>query len=348
MLLKKTSLLFVNLLIVLSLLAVSACNHSGKAVSEKLPLSRCMNELNTIATLAALLRNEARGKSETQTAARPLEGMVIALTINGMTQSDGDPESEIDSWCESENGRENFEKMLAALKQNNLPPTVAFINGKNLDAALAEQWLQSGNLVGNMTFSRMKARRKSAEQFVEDIGRNDQALAELFNKYQPKQRYFRYPRLKMSPDQQAREQVTAYHKQHGYLDVPATIDARSGKFSEIYCAALARGEQTCASLVSAHFKKLLLDTTLRARKIGQNRAGHEVKHILALKANQFISDNLADILAWYKGLGARFITLDEALSDPIYATVDETGKSAARAIINKTRRSQLAAGQEGE
>jgi hypothetical protein len=348
MLLKKTFLLLPHLFIALSLVAAPACNRSGKAVSEKLPLSRCMNELNSISTLAALLRSEAKAKNDGPTDARPLEGMVIALTINGMARGDDDPESEIDSWCESENGRENFEKLLSALKQNSLPPVVAFVNGRNLDATFAEQWLKSGNLIGNMTYSSMKARRKPAEAFMEDIGRNDQALADLLKKYQPKQRYFRYPRLKMSPDPQAREQVTLYLKQNNYLDVPATIDGRSGRFSEIYCAAQARGDQTCASLVSAHFKKLLLDTTVRARRIAANRAGREVKHILAFKVNQFICDNLADILTWYRGMGARFITLDEALADPLYTTVDETGKSAARAIINKTRRAQLNGGREGE
>jgi hypothetical protein len=48
------------------------------------------------------------------------------------------------------------------------------------------------------------------------------------------------------------------------------------------------------------------------------------------------------LIAYYRSLGARFISLDEALTDPLYSIADEKGRPAARAIMRETRRGQLA------
>jgi peptidoglycan/xylan/chitin deacetylase (PgdA/CDA1 family) len=266
----------------------------------------------------------------------------VALTINGMIRSQTNFDEDIDNSCESENSRENFDKLLNTLKQNNMPATVDFLVGRVIDRGLLEVWLQSGNLAGNMTYSRVKARKRTAQDFLDDVARNDEVLLELWKKFPPKQKYFRYPRLKLSKDEESREEIKTFLKQKGYLDAPATIDARDRKFSELYCAAQARGDQDCVNLMKAKFKSLLLDTTLRARAAAKSRAGYDVKHILMIGANQFTCDNLGELLAYYRSLGAHFISLDEALKDPIYSIVDEKGKPAARTIMREVKRRQLA------
>jgi hypothetical protein len=155
-------------------------------------------------------------------------------------------------------------------------------------------------------------------------------------------KYFRVPLLKTSRDPAAQAQIETYLKANNYRVVPATIEAPTDSFNEIYCAALARQDHACAGLTKEYFKKLLLDSTLKARSIARRRAGGEVKHILMLKAGQFLCDNLGEILAWYKSLGVKFITVDEALADPVYSTVNEKGKLLARVILSETKRRQLA------
>ena len=113
------------------------------------------------------------------------------------------------------------------------------------------------------------------------------------------------------------------------------------RFSDIYCAALARGDETCANLIKQDFKTLLLDTTLKTRLATKSRTGYDVKLILTVGVNQFTCEYLTDVLAWYQNLGARFISLDDALRDPLYSTVDEKGRPVARAILRETRRLQI-------
>jgi peptidoglycan/xylan/chitin deacetylase (PgdA/CDA1 family) len=297
-------------------------------------MTRCQEDLNAIPEVAASLR--ARTKQSGDEGA--LNGMEIALTIDWMVRSKADPERDLDDWCYTENSRENFEKLIAALKQNSLPPTVDFLAGESLDQQLQEEWLRSGNLVGNMTYAGLSVKKRSAQEFISALDKNEQALAPLWVKFERKQKYFRYPALKLGLDEQRQREVRAYVKQNGYVEVPATINSRDDYFSQPYCAALARGDVVCANFISATFKSLLLDNTTRARAAARKIAGRDVKQIWSIGASQLTCDLLNELLRWCKAMGVRFIPLDEALSDPFYASEDVT--NTANQIIWETRRAQ--------
>jgi hypothetical protein len=323
--------------IILILLFLSAgCSASKRAQAAKPEMTRCQEELNSIPEVAAA---SPKARSKQPDAEGSLEGMQIALTINRMVRSVADPDQDQDDWCYTENTRENFEKIVSALKQNGIPPTVDFVAGDSLDEELQEEWLRSGNLIGSMTFVERAVTKRPAEDTISSIARNETALAPLWNKFERKRKYFRYPFLKLGMDDQRPHQIRAYLKQNGYVEVPATIDPRDDYFSQAYCAALARGDKMCANFVIATFKSTLLDKTIRACTIARQRAGHDLKHILMFQANQLTCDLLGELLRSYKAMGVRFISVDEALGDPFYATEDVTSK--ANQIIWETRLGQL-------
>jgi hypothetical protein len=309
-----------------------------KADPVKPPMTKCLEEMDRIPELSGLSKPDARESTDQP---RPLEGLEIALTINGMIRSNSDPEDDIDNWCENENSLANLDKLISALKDNHLPPTVDFVVGQAIDKVMLERWLQSGNLIGNMTYSRIKAKKSEAQKFINDIMLNDSTLAPLLEKYPTSKKYFRYPRLKLSRDAQSREQIKEFLKTSGYTVAMATIEAPDAQFSNIYCAAKARGYDACANLIKENFKTLLLDTTLKTRITTKNRTGYDVKLILTIGINQFTCDYLGEVLSWYQNSGARFISLDEALQDPLYSSVDEKGRPVARAILRETRRLQI-------
>jgi peptidoglycan-N-acetylglucosamine deacetylase len=320
-------------LIVILLFLPSACSRGVSA--PEATMLKCRQEMERIPRVAPWLK--ARGKHPEQIENQPLKGLELALTINRMVRKTVDPDADLDDWCYTENTIENFDKLVAALKQNQMPPTVDFIVGQAFDVDIQEAWLRSGNYLGNMTYSRVKPKNKTAKEFIESIERNEQTLAPLLSEFPAKQKYFRFPGLVLDSDQEKLSQISAYLKQSGYTEVPATIDAEDDFFSQAYCSALARGDHACAALVKSTFRSLLLDKTLAARDAARSLAGSEVKHILIIKANQLTCDMLGELLTWYKALGVRFISLDEALSDPFYASgnptamgnrvIDETGRS---------------------
>jgi len=303
-------------------------------------MSQCQDELNSLPEVAAWMK--ARNKQSEQVEGRPLEGMEIALTINRMLPAKVDPGTEESNWCDHENTTENFDKIVAGLKQNEMPPTVDFIVGYAILPETQLGWLASGNLLGNMTFSRKKPKKGTAEEFIQSIELNEQALAPLLAGRPQSKKYFRFPGLTLTSEPQKLAQINAYLKQKGYLVVPATIDSRDEIFSQIYCAALARGDQSCTNLIRTTYKSVLLDRTLKAREAARRIAGRDLRHILMIEANQLTCDTLAELLGWYRALGARFISIDEALADQFYAGDNVTAK--AKEIIYESERA-LTAGE---
>jgi peptidoglycan/xylan/chitin deacetylase (PgdA/CDA1 family) len=299
--------------------------------------SKCLDELNAIPEMSELRKSRKKGQAETNP--KLFEGLELALTIDGMITSQINSEINPDDLCYAQDTRENFDKLVKALATNQMPPTVDFVAGDRFDAVLQAEWLKSGNLIGNYTYDRRKAKKNNAKEFIENITRNDQLLAPLWKSSPPKRKYFRYPYIKTINDGADHELIKAYLKQNGYEVVPTTIDAQDGLFIQIYCGAQAKGDDNCVNLIKANFFSLLLDTTVKARAIAKEIAGREIKHILVIRANQLTSDTLAEMLVWFKGLGARFISLDEALSDPFYA--DEGRKSPANRVLRETRDAQV-------
>jgi peptidoglycan/xylan/chitin deacetylase (PgdA/CDA1 family) len=322
--------------LLLMLLLPAACKSSSKAQQSKPPMSKCLADITSIPEMAHLLSSHASEPSSD----KAFDGMEIALTINGMISSSADPDSNEDDLCYTENNPENFKKLLDALRENQMPATVDFVVGRYMDLALQQEWLRSGNLIGNMTYGSLKAPHWSAADFIADIERGEQALAPLLQKFPQKQKYFRYPRMKLNQEYQPRTQIKAYLDQRGYQEVPVTIDAKDYKFDQIYCSARARGDTSCANYIKEEFKRLLRDTTLRARAFAKRIAGYEPKQILMFEADQFTCDNLGEILRWYKLQGVRFIALDEALCDPIYTRTGKDGETIATIIYRHVKHEQ--------
>jgi len=57
-------------------------------------------------------------------------------------------------------------------------------------------------------------------------------------------------------------------------------------------------------------------------QLSSKTAGYEVKQILLLHGNQLEADHIGDLLDVLRKRGYRFITLEDALSDPAYGMPD--------------------------
>ena len=299
-------------------------------------MSRCQEELSTIPEVAAASMKARHKRAEERE--ESLEGMEIALTMNRMVLSTADPDRDQDDWCYTENNRDSFQKLLNALKTNNMPPTVDFLAGESLEQQLQEEWLKSGNLIGNLTYKGRSPKKGTAQEFIDTLSKNEEELAPLWKKFPRRQKYFRYPSLKLGVDTERPRAIREFLKQNGFVEVPATIDSRDDDFSQRYCAALARGDKVCANFIVATFKSLLLDKTQKARIAARKIAGRDVKQILLINANQLTCDLLEELLGWYKAMGVKFISADEALGDPFYAVDDVT--TTANQIKWETKRAQ--------
>ncbi|HEY6333059.1 MAG TPA: polysaccharide deacetylase family protein [Blastocatellia bacterium] len=310
-------------------LAIPGCKHKLDPAAAK-----CETAIQSIPELARLLKRQSEpGPSDS------LQGAQIALTFDWNFEDGSDPSEQQDNWCYPSSREDKLNHCLQALKDNAIPPSADFVVGTAADPSTMVRWLQSGNIVGSLTFSRLRLGMVQPPAFIDDINKNDGLLRPLWAKYPGQTKYFRYPGLRTG-DLQAAKSVDDYLAQAGYTVVPATIDAANDNVGQIYCAALARGDAACAKTITDDFLRLLKDTISRARRVAAKSAGHDIKQIMVVETNKFTCDNLDGFLASLKAEGVRFISLDEALKDPFYG--GEGGKITARgeAIVTEVRNEQ--------
>jgi peptidoglycan/xylan/chitin deacetylase (PgdA/CDA1 family) len=307
-------------------------------------MENCLAEFKAMPEVDGILQSRASAEQGSEDP-QPFSGMEIALTLNGAIRSTADPDADVDDLCYKQNNVENLRKLIDTLKQNDMPPTVDFVSAKNIDPEMAELWLDSGNLLGNLTYDNRRVIQLGAEDFVADISEADEQLAAIWRKHGQTMKYFRYPAFKRARDDSSRETVERYLSKAGYITVPCTIESMDDRFADIYCKALEEGDKSCASVVKVNYYPVLMDTTLRARSVARELAGRELRQILVLYLNQLTFDTLDQTLAWYRRLGARFISLDQALADPFFKAAPGGGDPTGRTIVRAVRDEQMSLGK---
>src|SRR5262249_18051959 len=115
-------------LLILSAAVLLACLSDCRRFDRSDPPSRemaeCLARFKSIRELANFQRPASKPLEVPAMDARPLEGMELALTLNGTISSHMDPQADEDDVCYTENTPENFRKLLDALRRTDMPPTV--------------------------------------------------------------------------------------------------------------------------------------------------------------------------------------------------------------------------------
>lgn len=226
--------------------------------------------------------------------------------------------------------RRMTETLLAALRERDIP-AIGFVNERQLYAndellpervALLERWLDAGLALGNHSYSHPDLHLTTLAAFQDDVLRGETVLEALLRERGAEPRYFRHPYLHTGTDLDTKRALEDFLAGNGYLVAPVTIDNSEWIFARAYDLALAAGDTTLGERVGRDYVDYMLDIV--AFYEGQSTAlfDRNIDHVLLLHANELNADwfgALADRLA---ARGYEFISLDEALGDPAYASED--------------------------
>ena len=107
------------------------------------------------------------------------------------------------------------------------------------------------------------------------------------------------------------------------VGLPVTIDNDEWKYNKSYLDALSEGDKKKAAEVGAAYLDHMMEMTDHFVAIAKEKTGGQIKHILLLHMNQLNADYLDALLARYLKRGWKFITVAEAMKDPVYKKKDE-------------------------
>ena len=204
--------------------------------------------------------------------------------------------------------------ILAALEKHHVPQAYGFVNGQRLEGhpelqQVLDAWRAAGYPLGNHSFSHPSASDTPFEAYVADIARND-AYGKLF----------RYPFLYEGETPQKRDQIRAWLREHGYKKADVTIDFDDWAWNPPWarCSYERHDEVALGEL-----RKSYLDAAVRLlgryRELGRRLAGREVAHVLLMHVGAADAGMLDWMLSSYEAAGARWVPLEQAQADPIYA-----------------------------
>ena len=220
------------------------------------------------------------------------------------------------------------ERMLAVFTAHAAPPVYGFINAGKLEANAEDEqalraWVRAGHPLGNHTYSHLDGAVVPVLDFLVDVDKNEPALERLIPAGAEGRRswkVFRYPYLREGKDPQAQAVIRTALVQRGYRIAHVTIDFYDWAFNQAHARCVAKNDSASVTGLEAGFLEHAVSELRWADGAARELAGRPIKHILLLHVGEFTAKLLDRLLAAYERAGVRFVTLEAALADPIYAS----------------------------
>jgi len=220
-------------------------------------------------------------------------------------------------------------KILSTLKKHKVP-AVGFVNEFQLDfgnqrearIALLREWVNSGMVLGNHTYSHPDFNQLTVAQFEEQIEKGDVVTRQLMQSRRPYQLYFRHPMTHTGDTLEKKEAIEKFLAARGYKVTPHTIENSDFIFNVPYAQAVQKRDAALAKRLRDAYLDLTIAATEFAEKISPQIFSREIPQLLLIHSNDLNADCLDELLQRLTDRGYKFVTLDKVMSDPAYETKD--------------------------
>lgn len=215
--------------------------------------------------------------------------------------------------------------LLEAFRRHGVPEAYGFINGGKLreapeHRAVLEAWVAAGHPLGNHTYEHTDLHQAPTERFLAGIRENESVLRE----FQPAVsesvwKFFRYPYLREGLDLKVRTQVRADLFRNGYRVAPVTIDPYDWAYTTAYARCMEANRKGDAEAIRKAFLSEARAKLRWADAEARMLVGRPIRQILLLHLGLVDADSIDALLTDYEHLGVRWVRLQDALEDSVYA-----------------------------
>jgi peptidoglycan/xylan/chitin deacetylase (PgdA/CDA1 family) len=224
--------------------------------------------------------------------------------------------------------KEVAKEIISVLEKHKVGKIFGFMNG-SLAHGMSERleilslWKKHGFLLGNHTYSHLDLTKTSSSEFIQDIERNESTLIDFVADI-PELKWFRYPFLQEGESNLKRYAVRSYLAKRNYKVAPVSIDFEDWNWNEPYIrCSVKKNSQALLELENSYVKhgvaRLEFAEKLAKKIYGASR---KYKHILLIHFNAVTAKFLDPLLSDYEKKGVKWITLQEAMTDP--ANLEDT------------------------
>ncbi len=195
-------------------------------------------------------------------------------------------------------------------------PAVGFVNCDRVtDTKQLDPWIKGGLELGNHAATHMDLSSRPLADWTEDVRRCDTQLRQRTGAV----RFFRYPYLHQGDTLEKRDGAYAALAAMGVRVAHVSIDNHEWKFAADYGRTT---DSAARAQLGARYVQHMSDAAAHFKALATRKTGRDIKHVLLLHANALNADHGAAMLDRLASEGWTFISLDAALSDPVYALPD--------------------------
>jgi peptidoglycan-N-acetylglucosamine deacetylase len=226
---------------------------------------------------------------------------------------------------------QKINRAIPAMLKAHRVPAIGFVNEWKLQvpgerdarAALLEEWLDAGLTLGNHTYTHRDFQTTPLAQFEDETIRGEVVTRALMSARGQTEKYFRHPFLDTGPTPEAKAAFEAFLKERGYQVAPVTFDCADWMFNDVLGRANEKKDKKLAAKTRKEYLAYMDTVFSYFEGISRNLFGREIPQVLLLHDSELNAENLDALLTRIELRGYRFVSLDEALADPAYATPDK-------------------------
>ena len=214
-----------------------------------------------------------------------------------------------------------FNKILKTLDKYNVK-IVGFVIGQEINSYnhyMLDTLLAKGHSIGNHTYSHPYYKEVTIDFYCNDILKGEKILEPWLS--EPK--YFRYPMLHQGETRYKKDTMKNFLLGQNYTIAHVSIDNDEWMYNADYEEAFFNKDENKMKEIGLNYLEHMKERTYFFESMANNKLGRNIKHILLIHMNLLNSDYLENLLEWYKNEKWHYITLQEALSDPVYQIEDQ-------------------------
>ncbi|PWH87224.1 polysaccharide deacetylase family protein [Brumimicrobium oceani] len=185
---------------------------------------------------------------------------------------------------------------------------------------LLNEWAKRDYItLGNHTFGHSKYSEVGFEEFKKDLIKGEPLLNSMAEKYDKKIQYFRFPYNDLGQDSLAQFKINNLLKTRNYISTPFTIESADWVYNYIYRYYLANSEWEKAEEIGQLYVEASLDFFHFFDSLSMEKYGRKINQIFLCHDSHLNEAYLVEIIAHLKSKKYNFVSLEEALLDPVYA-----------------------------
>jgi peptidoglycan/xylan/chitin deacetylase (PgdA/CDA1 family) len=203
-------------------------------------------------------------------------------------------------------------------------PAIGFVNENQIaklnGRQILNRWVSKGFDLGNHTFSHADLNNLSLVQFQQEVVNGEPSLSAALAAAGRRPRYLRFPINHTGDTASKQEGLANFLAQRGYKLAACTIENEDYLFNSAYLKMLAANDAASAERLRAAYLTYTAEEIDYYSNLNQQVFGRLVAHVMLFHLNRLNAELMQQLLDIFEARRYVFVTLDEAQSDPAYAT----------------------------